>query len=320
MSNNAPPIDSIAEKAAAQAATAVWIDLPRVPVSFDPTIGEQALLSCKDTLLAIDPAQLGIPYCDSIQAAIASMALADQIASPRCKPMFDALPASIMGDATVPNLRTVAQALFYVETRARTKAATSSNVRVDPELMNEGITLRDRMLRVLAYYFEGNAGMKAELADIRLGSGYADLASDLARVATHYSTHRSVISKDTAQYNAADEDRARHISKEIVSALHVMTDSGLSDLRNRAFHKNARLYAKLKAAADLLFIDSPLDLANFAPLRQVVMTATARSRGGSSSSSSAEAETPAAPTGNPVPAAPTHAPAPGTGPGGSPIL
>ncbi|MFO0613178.1 MAG: hypothetical protein U0414_11340 [Polyangiaceae bacterium] len=311
----------LSSKAAAQAATALPIDAPRVALSFDPLIGEQALLQCKAALLAMDPAQVLIPNCDIIQTAVVSMQLVDVLRSARIAPAFAMLSADVMGDATPERVETLAQTLFFLETRIRTKNATSNEIRVDVELITQGTAVRDRMLRVLAYHFESNPVMKAEVADIRLGAGYVDLASDLARVATHYSTHREILSKDTFQYDAKDEDLARGISREIMSALHATTDNSLSDLRNRCWTKLTRVYAKLKAAGELLFLESPPDLALFPTLRTAVMAITSRSRGSDKTEPAAPDAAPPAPGLAPAPAAPmTPAPAIGVGPGGSPIV
>lgn len=318
---NKNPIDPKAAKAAAQAATATAADqaVPK-PLSFDPTIGEQALLTCKPALLAMTTPEVLLPNCDVVQSAAAAKVLVDVIRSPRFASKFALLPEPVMGEATADSLETHAQALFFLETRVRTKVASSNEIRVDPELLATAVEVRDRMLRVLAYHFEKNPPIKAEIADIRLGSGYADLASDLARVATHYSTHRAILEKDTFQYEFADEDLARGISNEIMAALQSVADTSLNDLRNRCWTKLLRIYTKLRAAGELLFIDSPNDLVSFPPLRQAVIAVTSRGR-------ATEKVDPAAPVspGTPVapvaPAAPiVSAPVTGTGPGGSPLI
>ncbi len=305
-----------AAKAAAVLATAQPVDAPRVPLSFDPIIGEQALVTCKAALLGIDPTQVGFPNCDAIQAAGVAMALADHIFSERCKPFYDQIAEPLLGEATVPMLRTYAQTLFYLETRARSKIATSNEIRVDGALVSEGVEARERMIKVLAYHCESEPDMRVELASIRSGTGYVDLASDLARLATHYYTHRETIAVDKVHYKAADEDRARGISKEIVEALHAASDNTIIDLRNRCWTKVLRVYAKLKAAMDFVFIDSPIDLATFPSLRHAVMQAGPRTRGGVDVTTD-EGSTPVAPV---APVPPGPAPNPGTGPGGNPLI
>lgn len=303
-------------KAAAVQLTAQRVDAGPVPLSFDPTVGERAVNQCKTALFLLAPSQVGFPNCDSIQAAGVAVRLADTVESPRYKPSYDQLPAALLGDATAEDLRTYAQALLYLETRVRTKDATSNEIRVDPELVNEGIGLRERMLRVLSYHCDGDPVMRVELADIRSGQGYVDLASDLGRLSTHYFTHRAAISVDKVHYVAADEDRASAISNKIVSALHAATDTTITDLRNRAWEKTLRTYAKLKAGMDFIFADSPMDLATFPSLRHAVVQAMPRAKASADvTPTDAEGDAPA-----PAPAPAPVAQPPGTGPGGNPLM
>ena len=298
----------------AVAATALPVDGARAELSFDPEIGEAALLSCKDALLGIDPTQVGPPNADCSYAAIVAMALVIHLESPKVAPVFAKMPSDFMGESTPAFLRTLAQTLFYVETRTRTKEATTSEVRVDVALVTRGVELRERMLRVLTYYFEDDALMKAELADIRSGQGYVDLASDLARLATHYTQHAAALAADKKHYDPQDQVLARGVSKEILSALQRGADDSIVDLRNRTFTKLARVYARLKAAGDFIFADSPTQLALLPALRQAVINQTARSRRSSEPGTAESPVTPVAPIAPPVVAPP------GTGPGGSPLM
>ncbi|MFO0613671.1 MAG: hypothetical protein U0414_13830 [Polyangiaceae bacterium] len=327
MSNSGPTIPigpegafDLAAANSAVAETEMTIDTGQAELGFDPVIGERSLLLVKAILMLIDPSRVIASNVDCCYAANEAAALATNIESPRIAEKFAKMPAEYMGDATPASLRTLAHALFYLETRARTKAATSSNVQVSLALMNEGVELRERMLRVLGYHFVGDPDMTAELADIRSGQGYMDLATDLARLATHYTQHASALAEDKRHYHANDQVRARGISKEIFAALQGGSDTAIVDLRNRAFTTLLEVYGRLKAAGDFIFADSPTDLALFPALRQAVVARTARSRRGPADP--AVPETPAVP--GTVPAAPpVHAPvaAPaGTGPGGSPIL
>lgn len=312
-SKAATSFDLVAANSAV-AATALPVDGARAELSFDPEIGEAALMTCKDALLGLDPAQVGPPNVDCSYAAVVAMALAMHIEGPKVAPAFAPMPARYMGDATPAFLRVLAQTVFYLETRARTKEATTSTVRVDVALISEGAALRDRMLRVLDYYFQDDPLMQAELASIRSGQGYVDLASDLARVATHYTQHAAALAEDKRHYDPRDHARARGISKEILSALQSGTDNSLVDLRNRAFTKLARVYARLKAAGDFIFADSPTQLALLPALRQAVINQTARSRRSSEPGTAESPVTPVAPIAPPVVAPP------GTGPGGSPLM
>ncbi|MFO0618096.1 MAG: hypothetical protein U0414_36225 [Polyangiaceae bacterium] len=304
----------------AVAETEMTIDVGQAELGFDPIIGERSLLLVKPILMQLDPSTIIAANIDSCYAANEAASFATNIETPRIAERFAKMHADYMGDATPAFLRTLAQALFYVETRARTKAATASNVQVSVALVNEGVELRERMLRVLGYWFQDDPTMAAELANIRIGSGYMDLASDLARLATHYTQHLAVISQDKKHYNANDHIRARGIAKEIFAALQGATDNAIVDLRNRAFTKLLQVYSRLKAAGEFIFADSPMDLALFPALRQAVVARTARNRRGAGDAAGPEtADVPVTAPAAPPVHVPVAAP-PGTGPGGSPIV
>lgn len=316
-SNNKSNAFDLVSANAIVAQTAMPIDVGRKELTFDPVIGEAATLSCKAALLGIDATVVQPPNFDPIAGAVAAVALADHCESERFGPTFAKLHPDFLGDASPTFLRTLAQTVFYLETRARTRGATNSDVRVDPALVAEGIALRDSMLIVLGYHFQKDQDMQAELAQIRQESGYTDLASDLARVATHYTQHASALAEDKKFYNAADQERARGISNEILAALKTTGDNTIVDLRNRAWTKMTRVYARLKAAADFMFAESAIDLALFPALRQAVVAQPTRKK-----PTDGEVAQPVAPVAPVPPVSPTPAPAPnpGTGPGGNPLI
>lgn len=317
------PVDLETAIAAARAVTTLVTDEKKPALQYDPIIGEQALYVVRPSLLAMDPSTVMQQNIDALLTALVVSDVVDHLSEPEQQARFAEIPDSTMGEARAPFLKDLAQSLFYLENRARSSAATSNNVRVDAQLFQEGVAVRERMLRVLGYHFAADANMQAELADIRSGQGYVDLASDLARVATHYTRHRAILEKDVRFYKYEDMVRARGISSEILAALQAESDSTIVDLRNRAFTKMARVYARLKAACDFMFADSPTELATFQPLRQAVIALSSKSR--RNGEDDVPADPPAAP-GAPI-AAPVASPvaAPvaqplGTGPGGSPLI
>jgi hypothetical protein len=162
--------------------------------------------------------------------------------------------------------------LWFIDSRYQSFAAIATNVRVDVQTVNESTTLRTRMLRVLDYHFEDHPGIQSELADIRAGQGYQDMASDLTRLAGHYSAHKHKLSVDKVRYDPADEARARALAKRILNALMDATKGNdIADLRNRAWTKVVWNYAVLKAAADFIWLGNPRELALFPSLRTAAL-------------------------------------------------
>jgi len=108
-----------------------------------------------------------------------------------------------------------------------------------------------------------------ELADIRLGAGYLDLANDLSRLATLYATHRSELAADQRHYETRDAERAASFAKKIRDEYRAAASrSGeYTELRPRAFSELSRLYNEVRAAAEFLFRNEPAVLDEFPPLR-----------------------------------------------------
>ena len=169
--------------------------------------------------------------------------------------------------------------------------------------------------------------MDALLSDIRRGSGFIDMVSDLTRLAAHLNVHKAEVDRDYRNYRADDEARMRGIAHEVVIALQKDQSNEFVDLRNRAWTRAADCYDAVKTAADFAFRTSPADLAAFPPLRTAVLAITSRRT--SEGESSDETVTPAPVNDTPAvtspvtPIAPAPAgskvwPPPGF-PGGSPL-
>lgn len=250
------------------AVSVVWA---RIQLSEDPAVGEAALSRCRDLLLRIRPSTVASHNIDCMHAAAAAMALVVRIETPELASTFALMPAVFLGDATAALLRTLAQTLFYLETRERASRSVASEPRVDGPLITEGLALRERMKRVLEYHFWNDAEMQAELSPRRSSRGRVRLADDLARLAAHYTAHAARLARDPTHDGPSDAARARVISQAIHAALKASADDSTAALRNRAFTKLARVYARLKATGDYIFADKPAVLALFPSLRQAVL-------------------------------------------------
>ena len=72
------------------------------------------------------------------------------------------------------------------------------------------------MLKVVTYLFDDHPRLGLEIADIILGTGYRDLASDLIRLAKIYLSERATVEKDPKHYRADDEAEAFKDADEII--------------------------------------------------------------------------------------------------------
>jgi hypothetical protein len=287
------------------------------PPEFDPVVGEEAFRAKEPALRALKPEQVILPNCSASATAVAALRLVGVLRAPERSALLALIPADLMRGASVDELEQVAWALWFVHSRCQSLAAIATKVTVDVNTVDESTTLRARMLRVLDYHFENHPGMQSELADIRSGQGYQDMATDLTRLAGHYNAHKDKLSVDKVRYDPADEARARAVAKRILKALMEATKGNdIADLRNRAWTKVVWNYSVLKAAADFIWQGNPRELALFPSLRTAAL---AMSPGGQTA-----AEPPAAPVDSDPPAAhaspgPARTPAAPGMPGGNPL-
>lgn len=280
------PADPDDIKQAAHQATALAIDAPASEPIFDPEVGERALLACRASLLALSPGEVVAPFLDPIQAGAVALSLAEVVGAPGYREAFAQMPEVAMCGASAEALATLAHALFYLETRTRTKVATTPRIRLPRRLVRQAFALRAKMALVIEYVIVDDDTMRAEVADIRARGKHADLAADLGRVASHYSTRRAELARDVIRYDPEDETRARVLMREILQALSAPKDNSLNDLRNRAFTCVVQMYTRLRLAAQLIYLQRPVDLERFPSLRVAVAALGRRARAAASAPAS----------------------------------
>jgi len=117
---------------------------------------------------------------------------------------FALLPSSLFAASTIDSLEEMANAALHVEVEALRETAANTNVKVDAAIMQQATELRDRMVKTAEYNLGHKDSVVRELADIRLGTGYLDLANDCARLAALYTAHKSDLAIDKRFYDAAD--------------------------------------------------------------------------------------------------------------------
>ena len=169
----------------------------------------------------------------------------------------------------VTDAEAAAEACLALGPRSRTEAVASSDAKLDAALVAEATTRKTRMQRILSHYFEDDAAHGPELADIRVGSGYADLSSDLKRLAALYADPKvlAVIRHDPKFYDANDAAQALSLASRIDRELAATASSSVTVARlRRAFTLLARAYDQLRRGLTFLQWGDATALAPFPPL------------------------------------------------------
>ncbi len=222
-------------------------------------------------LRAIEPGRLH--YAEAARAVLAAMKL---VAQPSIRARFDSLPAGEFAHEELDRASVLAEALLYVRQKYES-AAVRSKATVPAELVDEAMQLKSRMLEVLDYNVGDLDGVAAELASIRSGAGYTDLAQDLSRLSRLYDEHRATLAKDKVKYRAADAKTASELARTILESVKTHATAEWVDKSQRVWTLLRASYDEVRRAAMFLFAREPERLALFPSL-----FAAARSERGSS--------------------------------------
>lgn len=231
---------------------------PRKQAHHDP--GKQALADLEPTMAQLGKDGLLSMRTDVHAAANATLLRAIEFQNPPLAERVASLPAGEFDPASLTLTEQASRACLELLALQRASAAQPSEARVDASLVADGTRRKVRMMRLLDHYFEDDAQIGLELADIRLGSGHADLASDLRRLSSLYSKPRihAVVSRDPKFFDPTDEAEARRIAQAIDEQLdgHHNTDQRSLSLRlAQAWTLLDRGYSQLRRAATFLFWD-----------------------------------------------------------------
>ncbi|MCS6900459.1 MAG: hypothetical protein RMJ98_12990 [Myxococcales bacterium] len=243
-----------------------------VSKSYDPSLAKACLEEQEATLRAIPAGEVAIPNSDPVSSALAALALVDLVRAPDRAPRYKLLPVELFDPGTVDRLEKNAWALWQAHLEAQIASAAETSVKVPPEIFQKAMELKGHMQRLLEYHLGDHSAVSGELADIRLGSGYSDLASDLVRCARLLDLYKAELQEDRKFYHPGDAALARSLAQQILEALRssLRGKMSLTDLRNRAWTMVARDYAELIEVSHFLFRKQPEEKARFVPLRALL--------------------------------------------------
>lgn len=222
----------------------------------DPKAAEKAFLSLKPRLLAFAKDKLSTISTDVEEAATGAAAIGRRIKEGEERARFASLPAKHFDQVHVEGLETIAMATWYTAVSLRTASSGASEAKVPAALAQQAMALRERMLRLLSYYVGDDPVDGPELVDIRQGTGYADAASDLVRLAKLYRKRHDVVKNDSKNFVKTDEADAGRCAHAIVTALGEAKNQEQalwSEMMQRSFTLLDTTYAEVKSAGWWLY-------------------------------------------------------------------
>jgi hypothetical protein len=225
---------------------------PKAPATPDESVvGKAALEALAPRRDALPRDRVRTPNTDVEACAIFVMGVARKVQEPALYARFASLPKEEFDLGHVRDLGLLAQAAWYATTQLATASTTSIEAKLPIKLVQRSAERKARMLKVVTYLFDDHPRLGPEVADIILGTGYRDLASDLIRLAKIYLSERATVEKDPKHYRADDEAEALKDADDIIAHLGEARSSAerqWADIVARSWTLLAQSYSEVMAA------------------------------------------------------------------------
>jgi len=187
--------------------------------SFDLERAHTAYEAVQPMLAALAPADVARVTLDLRHAAVRTLKLAELTSAPELRARFAELPATAFDLGHLDQLANLGWAAWYIHTQGLTHSAPTSNARLPADLVARSYDLRARLLKLVDYHLADHPTAGPEVASIRAGTGYFDLASDLHRLAALCEAHKDAIEGDPRNYRPEDAHDAQEASIAIIQTL-----------------------------------------------------------------------------------------------------
>jgi hypothetical protein len=196
----------------------------KTPSFFHPqsSVAQRAFAAREQELEAFTSGTVQRVLVDVQIAAAVAHSVAQRDQEPERLAMFERLASADLYDLALPQrVAEFALATWFTRQRQLGRLALTSSASVPPEVLRNAQLQRRRMLKVLDHWFEDDPTIVAEVAVIRAGAGYQDLANDLEQLADLYQrpTIQAVIKDDHKHYEKSDVDDARKLARSIFDGL-----------------------------------------------------------------------------------------------------
>lgn len=222
----------------------------------DPAASEKAFLSLKPRLLALSQERIVNVSVDMQRVAVGVSAVARKIQEPAVRKRFASLPKDEFSIQHVDDLGPIAWAGWHASVELLTASSTSSEAKLPLSLVNDATAVKQRMIKLCRYNFGDDPVDGPEIDAIVLGTGYQDLAADLARLAKLYKKRSAEVKLDHKNYVASDAANAKKYAQQILELLgeaRNVDQKAWTDLTNRAWTLLVEVYGEVSAAGRFLF-------------------------------------------------------------------
>ncbi len=216
------------------------------PITPDDVDAKAAFTAVQPVALALAKDKVQNPNTTVDAAIIAALAVGRKANAAPLRARFESLPKKEFDIASLDNLELYGRSCWYALTQGLAASAQSTEAKLSVALVEKATGTRARMIKTLEYHYEPDTSVGREVTDIRLDSGYRDLARDLGRLAVVYRAEHDDLKDDKKHYRASDATLAATLSQEIVNELGAATSAE----QKRWTEMVARTWTLLKTAYD----------------------------------------------------------------------
>lgn len=228
-------------------------------IQFDSKAAERGYDRTAALRAAITDATL--PRADLQQVAVFCLRQARLLERPDVKARFALLPDALLPEGARTTFGDLAWALWHATVQRAAAESREAGARVPIALVQRAGEVRSRMMRVAEYVLGDDPDFGREVASIRSGSGYADSAEDLTRLAILYEAHRERVSAGGVHYRAGDAKLAKELAAQILKELGSSETPAAAKARDesaRAFRALERSYQSIRRWGVALFDDGEI--------------------------------------------------------------
>lgn len=183
-----------------------------------PTRGQAAFQVIQALLVTLTDDELQPLNVDMTAAAIGAIGVADRAREPSLLVRFQSLPPGEFDATQIDRLSDLGWAALHTVTLS-SQVNGRGRAKLPAELVERALTLEARMQTCCEYHLGDHPVAGAEVARLRSGNGYRDVAADLLGYAELYRIYLDILSRDTKHYLATDQEEAVSTAEQMYTLL-----------------------------------------------------------------------------------------------------
>lgn len=219
---------------------------PTPPVHVDAEAAQAAFHAVLPRIEALSEDAIVQVTVDLQDVAIKVLAVAAFLAEKEPTARFGLLHPEVFNPQHLADLKPFALAAAHAYDMLQSARAQSTEAKLPVQLADNAGKVKARMLKCADYHFEDDPVLGKEIQDIRIGTGYRDLASDLNRLAKLYDDQKAAIEHDKKHYRPGDAAEAKKLAATILREL----GNAQSAEEQKWTGFNARVWTLLRTAYD----------------------------------------------------------------------